>query len=267
MFGQHYSSELFKHVADLLSNTKLLGNPTKIFSNLVEVWVSNFKENKSLENDPFSKKIFKESFITLFQAHSKATGNFEMNYYQHLMKPDALKKYAPVTQELGGRGEQPEAHLGRSLHAADRQADPRALLRAVRLAPHADEHARGLLGRGVQVPDHPPEADPTPALLLQERHLDPLLLAQGPAADGRRQHRDRKRGRPLLTRPTTSSQTTKSYLSPLRSSTSSPSSATSPYSTKNSARSSRCSSAKKRRKSRKGGCPSPNQKKKQKCSK
>ena len=98
MFEAHYSSELFKHMADLLSNTKLLGNPTKIFSNLVEVWVSSFKENKSHENDPFSKKIFKESFITLFQAHSKANGNFEMNYYQHLMKPDDLKKYAGVTR-------------------------------------------------------------------------------------------------------------------------------------------------------------------------
>lgn len=70
---------------DLLSNTKVFGNPAKIFMNLQEVLLNVFKENNEIGDPHNTKKVFKESFLTLFQAHSKATGNYEHGMLQNYM--------------------------------------------------------------------------------------------------------------------------------------------------------------------------------------
>lgn len=81
----HYTSQINRHIIDVLSNTKLFGNPVKIFANLHEVLLNVFKEGSvnSFENNP--KNIIRESFITLFQAHSKATGNYEYASLQNYL--------------------------------------------------------------------------------------------------------------------------------------------------------------------------------------
>lgn len=73
---RHYSSQIGVHVIDLLSNTKLFGNPAKIFANLHDVLLNSFKDGRE-EDHSNTQKIFRESFITMFHAHSKASGNFE----------------------------------------------------------------------------------------------------------------------------------------------------------------------------------------------
>lgn len=93
LFIHHYSSQIGIHVVDLVSNTKILGNPAKIFSSLHEVWINNFKEDKLQGGSNYSKKVFKESFITLYQAHSKATGNFEHNVYQNYLMQEGQSGY------------------------------------------------------------------------------------------------------------------------------------------------------------------------------
>lgn len=70
---------------DLLSNTKVFGNPAKIFMNLQEVLLNVFKENKGSGSHHNTRKVFRESFLTLFQAHSKATGNFEHAMFNNYM--------------------------------------------------------------------------------------------------------------------------------------------------------------------------------------
>lgn len=59
--------------------------------NLQEVLINVFKESKEIGGPHNTKKVFKESFLTLFQAHSKATGN-----YEHAM-------FTTYMNELGSR--------------------------------------------------------------------------------------------------------------------------------------------------------------------
>jgi hypothetical protein len=53
--------------------------------NLQEVLLNVFKENNETGGSHNTKKVFKESFLTLFQAHSKATGNYEHAMFQTYM--------------------------------------------------------------------------------------------------------------------------------------------------------------------------------------
>jgi hypothetical protein len=63
----------------------VFGNPAKIFMNLQEVLLNVFKESKDIGGPHNTKKVFKESFLTLFQAHSKATGNYEHVMFTNYM--------------------------------------------------------------------------------------------------------------------------------------------------------------------------------------